>query len=166
MEEKTKKNIKQILDSKIPVRVLYGIGIVIATMLIFSAGITVGFYKASYGRAWGEHYNENFGIGDGDNGPVNGIINKMGVTGYFPNSHGATGKIIKLEIPNLIVQDKDKIEKVIVTDEDTKIQEGREDVKTADLKVNDSVTVIGAPNGQGQIEAKLIRVIPAPEFLK
>jgi hypothetical protein len=39
-------------------------------------------------------------------------------------------------------------------------------VAEEDLALDDFVVVIGVPNDKGVIEAKLIRVIPKPEFLK
>jgi hypothetical protein len=142
------EDIKKVFETKVAVKILYIIGIIIVAMIIFSAGISVGFHKASFGRTWGEHYNENFGMG------------KIGMTNYFPNAHGAAGKIIKIELPNIIVQDKDKTEKVVTIDADTKIQEGRADIETKDLHLDDFVVVIGEPNSQGQILAKFIRVLP------
>jgi len=149
--EKMKEDMKKFLESKVAVKILYGIGIVIVAMLIFSAGITVGFHKASFGRAWGENYERNFGMMP--NRPIFGQDN-------FPNANGAVGKIIKIELPNIIVQDKDNREKVVTTKTDTNIQDGKDNIKVADLKIDDFIVVIGTPNEQGQIEAKFIRVMP------
>ncbi len=85
---------------------------------------------------------------------------------YFPNTHGAVGKIIKIELPNIIVQDKGDIEKVVLMKADTKIQKGRESITTNDLQIDNFIVIIGTPNDDGIVEAKLVRVMPAPEFLK
>jgi hypothetical protein len=146
-----KENIKKVLESKVVVKVLYGIGIFIIAMLIFSAGITVGFHKASFGHAWGENYERNFGMMP--NRPMFGGDN-------FPNAHGAIGKIIKIELPTIIVQDRDNTEKVILIKSDTQIQKLKENITINDLKMDDFIVVIGTPNEQGQIEAKLIRIMP------
>jgi hypothetical protein len=156
------EDIKKVFESKSLFRILLGLGIIIVMMLTFSAGVTVGFHKASFGRAWGEHYNENFGMGP-KNGRM-GDLQRVGPMDYFPSAHGATGKIIKMELPNVIVQDKDNIEKVVSTNADTKIQKGRTEIATKDLRVDDFIVVIGTPNDQGIVEAKLIRVIPSPKF--
>ena len=159
MDEKLKK----VFESKILVRILYGVGIFIVIMLIFSAGINVGFRKASFGKSWGENYNENFGMGRRGTPPSNIGQNWMnGMMGYFPNAHGAIGKIMKLELPSIIMTDKDNIEKSILTKNDTKVEKVREKIKITDLKVDDFIVVIGSPNTQGQIEAKLIRLMPSP----
>ncbi len=94
-------------------------------------------------------------------GSMNAGINNN----YFPNAHGATGKILKLEAPNIIVEGRDNIEKVILINDKTKIQEGKMTVGSDDLRADDFVVVIGNPNNQGVIEAKLIRIVPSPEFL-
>ena len=143
-------------ESKIFVGILYGIGIVIILLLVLSAGISIGFHKASFGRAWGDNYERNFGMMQ--NRPMFGKDN-------FPNAHGAIGKIIKIELPTVIVQDKDSTEKVILTENDTQIQRMRGNITINDLKINDFIVVIGSPNEQGQIEAKLIRVMPSPELM-
>jgi len=148
---KTNEEIKRILESRAFFKILCGIGIAVVALLIFSAGMTVGFYKASFGHAWGENYERNFGFGPDQ--PLFGANN-------FPNANGAIGKIIKIELPTLIVQDKDNTEKVILITSDTQIEEMKNPIATSDLKIDDSIVVIGNPNKQGQIEAKFIRIMP------
>ena len=158
------KNMKKIheelvvfFESKILVRTLYCVGIFIILSLAFSTGMSVGFRKASFGRNWGENYERNFGMRPGS---------MMGLgRDSFPNSHGAVGKILKVELPTITVEDKDKTEKVVLVKKDTNIQEMRQELKAENLKIDDFVIIIGNPNPQGQIEAKFIRVMPHPELL-
>ncbi|HWA32079.1 MAG TPA: hypothetical protein VG694_01345 [Candidatus Paceibacterota bacterium] len=154
------EKIKKFIGSKALTRVIYGLGILVVAALIFHAGSVVGFRKASFGHAWEEHYEENFGMMAGVN-PVNGPAG-FGMMSDFPNAHGAAGKIIKVEPSDLIVEDRDGTEKVILFDDDTDLRKGRNSISTADLKIDDFAVVIGSPNDQGQIEAKMIRVMPAP----
>ena len=63
------------------------------------------------------------------------------------------------------MQDKDSTEKVILAANDTQVQRMRENITANDLKINDFLVVIGSPNEQGQIEAKLIRLVPSPELM-
>jgi len=58
--KKTLENIKRIFESEFSFRVLCGVGIVIGLLVVFCAGIHVGFRKASFDRAWVEHYYKNF----------------------------------------------------------------------------------------------------------
>lgn len=154
--KKIHEKILSFFESKILVGVLYGIGIVIVLILIFSAGFSVGFHKASFGRAWGENYERNFGMMPGR--PEFGRDN-------FPNAHGSVGKIIKIELPTIIVEDKDATEKVVLLNTSTKIQQKRKIIEQKDLKIDDFVVIIGSPNDKGQIEAKFIRIMPSPNFL-
>lgn len=157
--KKIKEKIEKMFESKIFVGILYGIGIIIILALVFSAGISVGFHKASFGKAWGENYEKNFGMMGSPRDGFNFGKNN------FPNAHGAIGKIIKVELPTLIVQDKDNTEKVILIKEDTKIQMMKNNISKTDLKINDFIVVVGSPNDGGQVEAKLIRIMPNPELL-
>ena len=145
------EDIKRVLESRTSFKILGGIGVVVIALLIFYAGVTVGFYRASFGHAWGENYGRNFGIGP--NRPIIGNDN-------FPNSHGAIGKIIKIELPTIIVQDKNNTEKVVLITGDTQIEKVRDSIAAENLAINDFVVVIGSPNSQGQVEAKFIRVMP------
>ena len=155
--KKIHEKIVTFFESKVLVGILYGVGIIIVLAFVFSAGISVGFHKASFGKNWGDNYERNFGM------------RPVGMIGFgkdnFPNSHGAIGKIIKIELPTITVADKDQTEKVILVGNDTKIDQTRTQINAQNLKVDDFVIVIGSPNTQGQIEAKFIRVVPAPELL-
>jgi hypothetical protein len=150
--KKIYENIAKVFESKISLKILCGIGIVIIALLIFYAGVTVGFYKASFGNAWGENYERNFGFG-----PDRPLLGKDN----FPNANGAIGKIIKIELPTIIVQDKDNTEKVVSINNNTQIQEMRNNITANNLKLDDFIVVIGTPNNQGQVEAKFIRIMPA-----
>ena len=162
--EETKKNIRKVFESKSLFAILLILGILIVASLIFSLGMIIGFHKANFEHDWEEHYEANFGMGY-RNGSMMGGLDSAGMMNNFPNAHGAIGKIIKIELPNIIVEDKDNTEKVISTTDDTNIQTGKMAITTADLKLDDYVIVIGNPDDKGVIEAKLIRVIPAPALL-
>ncbi len=145
------EDIKKVFESKVSFRILSGIGIGVVVLLIFSAGVSVGFHKASFGRAWGDNYERNFGMRP--NRPMFGNDN-------FPNANGAIGKIIKITLPTIIIQDKNNTEKVVLIKDDTKIQKMMANIKATDLSIDDFAIVIGSPNTQGQIEAKFIRIMP------
>ena len=72
------------------------------------------------------------------------------------------GKIIKLEPPNFMIADRDGVEKIILITDKTDIKRFRDTIKSVDLKLDDFINVIGAPNDKAQIEAKFIRVLPPP----
>ncbi|MBY0376496.1 hypothetical protein K2P96_00800 [Patescibacteria group bacterium] len=149
---------KKISESKTLTTTTKVLGVLIVAFIIFSAGISVGYRKASFGRDWGEHYNENFGFNGGRMG--------VGMMGYFPNAHGANGEIIRTSLPNIIVEDNENTEKSVLLTENTKIQKGNNLLQATELNTGDFIVVIGTPNMGGVIEAKLVRVLPNPESIK
>lgn len=159
-KEEIKNKIKKIINSKTFKIVNYSLGILVIVFLIFQAGMIAGYRKVSFGRDWGDNYTKNFGS------PHQSLRMKGQDFGDFrnmPNAHGAIGKIIKVEFPQIVVFDgKDQTEKVILIDDETEIRKMRDIVSKDELKLDEHIVVIGAPNETGQIEAKLIRFIPAP----
>ena len=148
-------DIKKTFQSKPFATVLVLIGILIIGLLIFQAGIFVGYHKAGYSFRLGQDYYRTFGQERGAF-PEN-------MPGYgFPNPNGAVGKIIKISLPTLIIDDQTGVEKVALITNDTLIRQFRNMLSAKDLKVNDFVVIIGSPNSQNQIEARLIRLIPPP----
>ncbi len=124
-------------------------------VLIFGAGMFVGGMKAKFSYRWAESYHRNFG---GPQGGFFGNWRKMPpLPGEFIEGHGAFGEIIELKDNGFVIKDRGEIEKVIVTTKDTIIKKGMKTVE-GDLKVGEYVVIIGSPNEEGQIEAKLIRV--------
>lgn len=142
-----KGDVKKMFESKKVLVIMCIIGVLIIFAGIFKAGETMGFHQASFGCNWGKNYERNFGM---MRGPDN-----------LPNANGSIGKIIKVELPTIVVQDRDGLEKVILIGDDTVTRLMMQTVASSYLKVNNFVVVIGSPNAQGQIEAKLIRIMPA-----
>jgi hypothetical protein len=154
-----KNNIKTASESNFFRTIIYSFGIAIIACLIFQAGVFVGFNRVTFGHDWENNYSRNFGT------PHKNPSMPIGDFGNLPNAHGAIGKIIKVELPTIIViDDKDKTEKVILISDDTLIHNMRKDGSINDLKIDDFVVIIGSPNSKGQIEAKLIRIIPSPNI--
>lgn len=128
----------------------------VVLIFVFTAGVLVGHEKGRFSRAWGENYYRNI-MGPGGSG--RGMMD-FGRPEFNP--HSGFGQIIKIEGNNIIVKGPDNVEKIIVVDDRTAIQKFNQSLKITDLKVDDYIVVIGRPNSQGQVEAKLIRVMPAP----
>lgn len=137
-------------------RVLIGIGIVIVALLIFQAGIFVGYHKAGFSYRWGENYFRTFGK------PRGGFMGMGMMENRFPSANGISGKIIKVNLPSIVIEEQANVERVAVITSGTIIRKFREEIKPQDLKVGDSVVVVGSPDNNAQIEAKLIRIIPPP----
>lgn len=150
-------DLKTVFESRKIKIALCVILIIIAVLLIFQAGMFVGFKKAGFSYQWGENYARNFA------GPRGGIINDMR-GGDFMGAHGVFGEIIKNDNTSLIIKGEDGTERAVSVGADTLINKFKDKIAVGDLKINDRVSVIGAPNSSGQIEAKLIRVLPAMPF--
>lgn len=124
-----------------------------AIVLIFGAGIVVGGAKAKFSYRWAESYHKNFA------GPRSGFFGnwRSFPRGDLIEGHGAFGEIIELKDDSFVIKGRNDIEKLIVVTERTIIKKGQENAK-GELQIGDRVVVIGSPNDEGQIEAKLIRV--------
>lgn len=154
MNNKIKSFINKLSEPKIFKNIIYTVGIMFVSFLIFQAGMFVGLYKSSFRHDWDDNFFRNFGPRN------NGRMIGGDIQDNFPNAHGAIGKIIKIEFPTMIIADKDNTEKVILITDDTKIRQMRQEGTFDDLKIGTYVVVIGSPNNQGQIEARLLRIIP------
>lgn len=151
-EEKTLKKFFQNRD--VLKWVIIGLGGFVALVLVFGAGVKVGTIKAMYSYHWAENYHRNFA------GPRGGFFSdwRNFPRGEFINAHGVFGSIIKIDGNTIITKGRDDVEKTVLVSDNTVIQKGRETIKLSDLKVDEGIVVIGSPNEEGQIEAKLIRV--------
>ena len=141
---------------KFNVKALIAVGAaVILLLLVFGAGVKVGTLKARYSYKWAENYHKNFA---GPKGGFFGDLKRGFKDRDFIGAHGVSGSIIKIDGSTFIVNGGDNVEKTILVSEKTTITSRRETIKASDLKVDDRVVIIGSPNEQGQIEAKLMRL--------
>jgi hypothetical protein len=149
------EHMKQALkESKIK-KVICILGCILVALVIFQAGKFVGFEQAGFSFMTGEQYFRQMN-GNPDN-------QFMGMNrGDFENSHGSAGKIVSINLPAIIVSDKDAIEKTIIISTSTDIKQFKDSIKAEDLKINDFIIAIGNPNNNAEVEAKLIRVMPDP----
>lgn len=122
-------------------------------LLVFGTGVKVGALKARYSYRWADNYHKNFA------GPRAGFFAdwQRFPAGDFISGHGAFGEIIEIKDNGFVINGRENVEKVVITKQETTILKGREAIKDG-LKVGDRVVIIGSPNEEGQIEAKLIRV--------
>ncbi|MFA6338993.1 MAG: hypothetical protein WCW87_02975 [Candidatus Paceibacterota bacterium] len=150
---------KEIFESKKFKIIIYCVGVLVLILVVFQAGEFVGYKKAEFSYMWGNNYYQTFG------NPHREPMMNSPMGDDFPTSHGAIGKIIKIELPSIIVLGPDNIEKIVLITDDTLINQFREKIKPENLKINDSIVVVGEPNSKSQIEAKLIRLIPTPPIM-
>jgi hypothetical protein len=160
-------NLESFFKSKLFKWLLLTIAYLIVILLIFNLGVFVGFKKAKYSYRWGENYHQMFG------GPRGGFMQDFQGKD-FTAGHGTVGQVIKVEDKSIIVSGPDQVEKIIKLTDQTEIRQGREIIKTDQIKTGDLIVAIGSPNDDGTIEAKLIRRFdpqtdqlppPRPEFV-
>lgn len=153
-------NIDKLFQSKMFKIILLVLVELIMLLVVFRAGMIVGFEKANFSYKWGENYHKNFA------GPRDGFMRDIrdgGPRGMdFIDSHGTVGEIIKIENDIIVVKGKDNVEKSILIKGDTSIVRFKDTIKIMDLKIGDIIVVLGDANNSGQIEAKLVRTMPAP----
>ena len=148
-------NIDKFFQSKTFKIILVGIGGLIIVLFVFKAGMMVGFQKANFSCRWSDNYHRNFG------GPRGGFSGGLGDKDFI-EANGTVGQIIKIASSTLVVKGRGDVEKVVLVKDDTVINQLKETITIDNLKIDDMVVVIGEPNNDGQIEAKLIRVMPKP----
>lgn len=126
-------------------------------VLIFGAGVFVGQLKARFSYGWAENYHQNFGgprggfMGDWRNRPLPPPEDFIG-------GHGIFGPVIKIDGLILTINGRNGVETTVLVSDKTEIRSPQGVLKIGDLELDDQIAVIGSPNSQGQIEAKLIRV--------
>ncbi len=152
-------NIKNITQSHSFRGILIGIGIVVAVLIIFQVGVSVGIRKATFGHRLGDNFERNFK--DPRLGKFGFRNDSIGMN--MLSGHGAVGKIVSIELPLVVVAGPDALEKTIVITKDTEIRQFRNVITKEDLVVGSYVVVLGTPNDVGQIDAKLVRLVPAPK---
>lgn len=145
----------KIFQSKAFKIILWALGVFILVAVSFGAGMFVGFKKAGFSYKWGENYHRNFG------GPKGGFAGDF-MGRDLMNANGVVGQIIKIDGQTLVIKGQDNVEKIILLKADSVLREFMNTISQGDLKAGDFVVVIGEPNDQGQIEAKFIRIMPAP----
>jgi len=135
--------------------ILKGLGGLIILLAVFQLGLFVGFRKANFSYRWGDNYHKAFG------GPRGGFMGgpMMDFWGRdFTSGHGVAGKVIKVEGDSIVVRGSDNVEKIINISSGTVIEQNRQAVKLAGLKIDSQVVIIGTPKDDGSIDAKMIRV--------
>jgi len=149
------KGINRVFQSKTFYVILIAVIALAVALLIFKIGMFVGFKKTGFSYNWSENYHRNFA------GPAGGFFRDFGGRDFI-DSHGVFGQIIKIDVPILVIRGRDDIEKIVLAQDKTVIKNFRNTIKLSDLKVDDYIVVIGSPNQAGQVEAKLIRLVPPP----
>lgn len=143
-------------------RFVIGVAFLLIAALIFQAGIVVGYHKATFGDRMGKAYYRAF---DKDFSHMKGKGEKkmrQGAMDRIPAGFGAAGKIVQVNLPTIVMVGPDNIERYVEITNDTLIKQFNDNVASTSLKIDQHAVVIGEPNTDGVIVAKLIRLLPAP----
>ncbi len=169
-----KENIKienkisdRLMKSKFIKPVIMIIALLVIILLTFHAGMIMGLRRASFSYSLGDNYYRNFGGQRPDlrKGMMNGGFGNNMMNGPFGNEmmpigYGVSGKVIKINGGNIVVEGNDNIERIVITNKDTLIRQFRNTGTTTDIKIDDNIIVVGSPTQSGEITAKLIRILP------
>ncbi|MEY2664877.1 MAG: hypothetical protein RIT04_685 [Candidatus Parcubacteria bacterium] len=133
-------------------------------LVVFQAGIFVGYHKAAFSFKTGEKYYRAF-----DQQKPRGLGETM-MRGFdqddLPGGHGAVGKVVKVTLPTIIVSGVDAVEKIVEIDPSTIIHKFRDKISPKDILIGDMVVVIGEPNDNtNNVTARFIRILPPPPSL-
>lgn len=132
-------------------------GGIILLAIVFGLGVFAGLEKADFSYRFSDNYFRTFG---GPPGPGSGHFFVYMDRG-FKDAHGTDGQILKISGDTVTIKARNGVETNILVKTDTSIKSGGSNIQLSDLKVNDNIVVIGSPDDQGQVQAKLIRVLSA-----
>lgn len=122
--------------------------VILVLIVVFAAGVLVGYQKAQFSYRWGENYYRNIV------GPPSAPFGQP-----FLAAHDSQGQILQINNNQLVVKGTDGVEKNIIVGSQTTIRKGTSTIKISDLHDNDNIIAIGDPTSQGQLAAKFIRVL-------
>ena len=147
--------IKDIIKSNTFKKAIYIIGGLFILLFVFQAGMFVGFQKASFSNGIGEMYFRQM-RGGGNN--------MMGIQrDNFANAHGAIGNIVSINGLNIVVEDRDGVDKTVKISSSTAVKGLNGENTINDLKTGDFIVVFGSPSDKDLVvDARLVRVLPPP----
>lgn len=146
-------NIDKMFQSKLFKGFIFGfLGFLILTF-VFKVGEIVGAKKANFSCQWSNNYHKNFG------GPKQGFLQGFGDKDFI-EANGVVGQVIGIASSTITIKGRGDVEKIVLVEQDTTIKKFQETISLDKLQIDEMVVVIGEGNSQGQIEAKLIRIMP------
>ncbi|MFA4954450.1 MAG: hypothetical protein WC641_04010 [Patescibacteria group bacterium] len=135
----------------LPVIAIAAVIAIAGMFLSFKLGEYVGFRKTAF--SYGFDRRHEFGR-EPRFFPFSGPMRKSPLV----NPHGALGVIVSVQDGGIEVKSNDDSTKTVAINQDTVLRRLGQVVKVSDLKPGDRVLIIGEPDAQGDIQAKLIQV--------
>ena len=152
---------KQVVESKYFKAVAITGGIFLVALFSFALGVKVGFHKATFSVRFGENYERNFlgGPENFDGTRMPRMAKMMGLDDRgMRNPHGVAGEILSIVDDTMVIKNRDNQESTLRIDDSTIINRGKQTLAVSDLATGDEIVVIGKPEEDGIILARLIRV--------
>ncbi|MEI6305029.1 MAG: hypothetical protein WCP09_03390 [Candidatus Taylorbacteria bacterium] len=145
---------KEFVQSKHFSKIIYTIGGLLVALVIFQAGIFVGYRNAAFSISWDKaHY--------GNARDPRSIFAPFGRDADDMNPHGAIGEVISVKLPLVMVKGPSGNEAIILIGSTTSIRSMRNQASTSDIRIGEQLVTVGTPDDQGQIHATLIRIMPS-----
>lgn len=127
-------------------------GAIALLLLGFLAGRSFERRRLRHFDSWNANYENNFF------GMRPGMMRPPRDRADFPNTNGILGKILAVNDNKLTVQAANGYEQSVIIAANTNIRKNSTAGTKDDLKTGQQIAVFGDPDGQGQINAALIRI--------
>jgi len=134
-------------------KILYILGVFLLALVIFQAGISVGYRKAEFSYRWNSAYMH------GMNDP-HSMLSPFMHDADDVSPHGAVGEIVSVRLPMIMIKSPYEAEKIISIGTSTMIRNFHTIASSSDLRTGQDVVVIGVPDDKGTIDATFIRIAP------
>ena len=148
---------KELKDKKWLVWVLVGACELALLLLVFRVGEVIGVNRANFDTAWGENYSRFFG---GTPRPE-GLLEEFNELPPPVPAFGNTGTVLSVSGGRLVIQDNHLNEKTVTISSSTTIRLGAGTISASQIPDGAQIVIIGAPNQQGEIVARFIRIFPS-----
>lgn len=152
-------DLKDLHQSRTVRGILIGILATLIVIIIFQAGVFVGYRKAAFSFRLGDNYYKTFRGGEAmkvvgfDNGPI-------------PGGHGAVGRIVRINLPELVIASEGDIEKTVILGSSTIIKRFDNSISPQEIMTDDYAVILGSPDDEARIMAKFVRLMPPPQMME
>jgi hypothetical protein len=152
-------DLKDLHQSRTVRGILIGIGATLVVIMIFQAGVFVGYRKAAFSFKLGDNYYRNFRGGE--------AMKVVGFdSGHLPGGHGAVGRIVRIALPELVIASEGDVEKTVILGSSTMIKRFNDTISPQDIMADDYAVILGSPDDEARIMAKFVRLMPPPPMME
>ncbi len=146
---------KELKEKKWLVWILVAAGELTLLLLVFRVGEVIGVNRANFDAAWEQNYSRFFGAPHPD-----GFLEEFNELPPPVPAFGNTGTVLSVAGGRLVIQDNHLNEKTVTISSSTTIRFGSGTITASQIPDGAQIVIIGAPNQQGEIVARFIRIFP------